>query len=95
MLFHGLVHSNEVIKSRNVRAMVRKLEEFWTYIDNQNEFDVVYPSHGSIPINKDIIPKIIDAAKQIKENKVQGKRIEMMSKEITYYDFGYVGFLCD
>ena len=78
---------------RNLNAFIISLQELWN--NYQNEFDVVYPSHGSVPINKDIIPKIIDAAKQIKENKVQGERIEMMSKEITYYDFGYVGFLCD
>lgn len=78
---------------RNLNAFIISLQELWN--NYQNEFDVVYPSHGSIPINKDIIPKIIEAAKQIKENKVQGERIEMMSKEITYYDFGYVGFLCD
>ena len=80
-------------EKRNLNAFIISLQELWN--NYQNEFDVVYPSHGSIPIDKNIIPKIIDAAKQIKENKVQGKRIEMMSKEITYYDFGYVGFLCD
>lgn len=78
---------------RNLDTFIISLQELWN--DYQNEFDIVYPSHGSIPIDKNIITKIIDAAKQIKENKVQGKRIEMMSKEITYYDFGYVGFLCD
>ena len=80
-------------EKRNLNAFIISLQELWN--NYQNEFDVVYPSHGSIPINKDIIPKIIDAAKQIKENKVQGEKIEMMSKKITYYDFGYVGFLCD
>lgn len=78
---------------RNLNAFIISLQELWN--NYQNEFDIVYPSHGSIPIDKNIIPKIIEAAKQIKENKVQGERIEMMSKEITYYDFGYVGFLCD
>ena len=78
---------------RNIELFITSLEELWNKY--QNEFDIVYPSHGSIPVDKNLILKIIDAAKQIKNNQVEGKRIEMMSKEITYYDFGYVGFLCD
>ena len=78
---------------RNIDLFITSLQELW---DNyKDEFDVVYPSHSNLPLDKNIIPKIINAAKQIKENNIQGKKVEVMSKEVTYYDFGYVGFLCN
>ena len=80
-------------QGRDINLFIESLQELWN--NYKDKFDAVYPSHGSIPIDKKIIPKIIEAAKQIKENKAKGKRIELMSKEITYYDFGYVGFLCN
>ena len=80
-------------EGRDLDKFILSLQELW---DNyKNEFDVVYPSHGSIPIDKNIIPKIIDAAKKIQNKEAQGNKIELMSKEVTYYDFGYVGFLCN
>ncbi len=38
--FHGYVHNSESIKSRNLRSLVRKIERFLDYLDNQSEFIV-------------------------------------------------------
>lgn len=38
--FHGLVGTSSEIKSRNLRQMVRKIEEFLKYLDGQTEFKV-------------------------------------------------------
>lgn len=38
--FHGLVGKSNEIKSRNLRALVRKIERFLNYLDNQNEYEV-------------------------------------------------------
>lgn len=38
--FHGLVGNSDTIKSRNLRSLVRKIEKFIDYLDNQEEFSV-------------------------------------------------------
>ncbi len=40
MDFHGLVGKSEEIKKRRVRSLVRKIENFISYMDNQTEFKV-------------------------------------------------------
>lgn len=40
MDFHGLVGKSEEIKKRRVRSLVRKIEDFISYMDNQTEFKV-------------------------------------------------------
>ena len=44
--FHGYVFNSDNIKSRNLRQMVRKIERFINFLDNQNEFDVKYIEVG-------------------------------------------------
>ena len=44
--FHGMVGKSSEIKSRNLRQMVRKIEKFIDYLDNQNEFSVEYIEVG-------------------------------------------------
>lgn len=80
-------------EGRNMNIFVTSLEKLWN--ENQNEFDVVYPSHGSFPIDKQLIPTIIECAKNIINKKANGNRIEFMNREITYYGFDSVGFLCE
>ena len=38
--FHGLVGKSDEIESRNLRSLVRKIEGFLKYLDEQNEFKV-------------------------------------------------------
>ena len=44
--FHGMVGKSSEIKSRNLRQMVRKIEKFIDYLDNQDEFSVQYIEVG-------------------------------------------------
>ena len=44
--FHGYVGKSSEIKSRNLRQMVRKIEKFLEFLDNQEEFDVEYIEVG-------------------------------------------------
>ena len=46
MNFHGFVGKSSEIKSRNLRGLIRKLEAFWQYIDNQTEFSVMHLDIG-------------------------------------------------
>ena len=38
----------------------------------QNEFDIVYPSHGDIPVKSDIIPELIKGAKGVLSGEIAG-----------------------
>ena len=41
-----MVGNSQNIKSRNLRQMVRKIEKFIDYLDNQDEFSVRYIEVG-------------------------------------------------
>lgn len=44
--FHGYVGKSNEIKSRNLRQMVRKIEKFLDFLDNNQEFDITYIDVG-------------------------------------------------
>ncbi len=44
--FHGFVGNSKDIKSRNLRQMVRKIENFIDYLNNNSEFEVEYIEVG-------------------------------------------------
>ena len=44
--FHGYVGKSSEIKSRNLRQMVRKIEKFIEFLDNNTEYDVKYIDVG-------------------------------------------------
>lgn len=44
--FHGMVGRSSEIKSRNLRQMVRKIEKFLLFLDNNTEYDVTYIEVG-------------------------------------------------
>ena len=44
--FHGYVGNSQNIKSRNLRALVRKIEKFIDYLNNTDEFEVEFIEVG-------------------------------------------------
>ena len=44
--FHGLVNSTEEIKSRNVRALVRKINAYITFLKENEEFETTFYEIG-------------------------------------------------
>jgi predicted O-methyltransferase YrrM len=53
--FHGLTHTTEPIESRNVRGLVRKLNSYIEYLENNEKFDTTFYEIGdgiSISIKK-------------------------------------------
>lgn len=44
--FHGLTHTTEFIKSRNVRGIVRKLNNYIDFLKENDEFDTVFYEIG-------------------------------------------------
>ena len=77
---------------RNMALYIETLSDLWDR--HWDEFDTVYPSHGSFSIQPEIIPKLIDGAKGIVSGKIPGKRVDFMGKSITVCDVGCATFLC-
>lgn len=44
--FHGLVHTDKPIESRNVRGIVRKLNNYIDFLKNNEEFDTIFYEIG-------------------------------------------------
>ena len=60
-----------------------------------DRFDSIFPSHGSIPVEPDIIPKLIEDAEQILAGKAKGNPVERFGMKAVLYCFEEAGFLCD
>lgn len=78
---------------RNMAHYIESLRALWA--DHGGEFDVVYPSHGSFPVQPALIPALAEAAEQITAGRAEGTPIRLWGKEVLYYDMGCAGFLCD
>jgi len=61
----------------------------------KEKFDFIYPSHGSIPVQKELIGQLIDGIDSIMKDNATGKIVNLFGKEVTYYAFPYASFLCD
>lgn len=66
-----------------------------TKLQNEHidEFDVVYPSHATFPVNPDIIPLLIKGAEDIRDGLIEGKNVEFASNKFMRYDVGCAAFL--
>lgn len=79
-------------KHRNLSLYVESLKKLSMCTD---EFDTIYPSHGSFPVRPELIANLIEGAEQIINGTANGKVIEMFGTPVMYYKFPYAGFLCD
>ena len=77
---------------RNLKEYVPSMKKLLKYTDR---FDSIYPSHGSIPVEPDIIPKLIEDAERILAGKAEGKPVERFGMKAVLYLFEEAGFLCD
>lgn len=79
-------------KFRNLKEYIPSMKKLLKYADR---FDSIYPSHGSIPVEPGIIPKLIEDAEQILAGKAEGKPVERFGIKAVLYCFEEAGFLCD
>ena len=79
-------------KHRNMSLYVESLKKLLHYED---EFDVIYPSHGTFPVYPEIIKNLIEGAEQIIKGTAEGKVVDMFGTLAMLYKFPYAGFLCD
>lgn len=77
---------------RNMLAYKYGLERLKKFDD---EYDIIYPSHGSFPIQKDIIPSLIEGANKILNHELTFKEVSFHNIPLCEYDVGVAKFLCD
>ena len=76
---------------RNMDAYIAGLERLL----ERGDFGFIYPSHAKEKVSRDVIPELIDGAKDILAGKIPGKEIEVHGKKVTSCDVGVSRFLCE
>lgn len=61
----------------------------------KDEIDVIYPSHGSIPVSTDIIDELIKGTDKIINNELTPEKGEFFGTSINIYDIGVAKILRD
>ena len=59
------------------------------------QFDKIYAMHGTIPVQPELIGKLIEGAERVKSGSAEGKKVEMFGNDVMLYQFPYAGFLCE
>ena len=77
---------------RDMFSYTASLERLAARMD---EFDVVYPSHASIPVKPELITKLINGAKAVTGGEAEGRLMELRGRKIRAYDTEGATFLCD
>ena len=77
---------------RNFDDYIQSLEKLNAMTD---EFDALWPSHGDLPINPEVIQNLLDGAFKIKNGELRGKEEEFFGQKIIAYDLGFTVLLCD
>lgn len=78
---------------RDLSAYIVSLKALWE--NHRDEFDTVYPCHGSFPVLPDLIPKLICGAEEILAGKRTGVKTQVFGHDVMYQDIGCAVFLCD
>lgn len=79
-------------KMRNINNYILSMKHLLEY---ENEFDTVYPSHGTFPVGKELIGKLVCGAEEIASGKAKGTLKDMFGNKVMLYRFDFAGFLCD
>lgn len=77
---------------RELHAYMLSLKKLERYLD---QFDLIYPSHGTFPVGPELIPKLYRGAQRILDNETEGTDMEFHNVPIKRYDIGAAVFLCD
>ncbi len=77
---------------RNMDTYIDSLKKLSKY---DGTYDEIYAMHGTIPLNPDIVGKLIDGATMIANGTATGTKVNLFGNEVLLYKFPYAGFLCE
>lgn len=89
------VQDGDIFMFGPYREMHAYIESLKMLAKRTDEFDEIYPSHGSIPVQPELIGKLTDAAEGILAGKYVGENVNMFGSDAVKYDVGCAGFLWD
>jgi glyoxylase-like metal-dependent hydrolase (beta-lactamase superfamily II) len=75
---------------RNVPAYVESMRKLDAM---RNAFDVVYPSHGEVPVSADIIPALVKGARRLLAGELSATKPDRPGLDAMLYDAGVAKFL--
>lgn len=77
---------------REMHAYLLSLEKLEKH---KERFDTIYPSHGTFPVEPELIDALHEGAIRVMNGEVEGSDAEFFGTKIRRYDVGAAGFLCD
>lgn len=77
---------------RELSAYILSLRRLMTFNDEISE---IYPCHGTCPVSKEIIPKLIEGAERVERGEVTAEPLEMFGHKVAAYNIGAAVLLCD
>ncbi|MBR5421850.1 MAG: MBL fold metallo-hydrolase [Lachnospiraceae bacterium] len=95
-----VLYSGDSVQDGNV-FMFGQFRDLETYIPSmeklrglEDRFDEIFPSHGTLPVGKELIGKLIEGAGEILSGKASYKDIDLFGNKVRHYQFPYAGFFC-
>ena len=61
----------------------------------RDDFDTIYPSHGTVPVEPEIIDGLIEGTDRILRGEIAPERIDMFGNKVNMYDIGVAKILGD
>ena len=77
-------------KYRNMPLLIKSLEHLGAY---DGQYDEIWPSHGSFPVYQDLIPKLMEGAREIQDGKAKGEVINVRGDDVMLYVYPYGKFI--
>lgn len=77
---------------REMRSYRHSLKRLQNQI---HRFDKIYPSHGSCPVEPELIAELYSAAGDVLDGRIQGRDFSIFDHPVREYDVGAARFLCD
>lgn len=74
---------------RNLNDFIKSMEHLKKY---DGQYDEVYAMHGDFPVGPELVGKLCDGARQIRDGLAKGEKINLFGKDVTFYKFDYAGF---
>lgn len=70
---------------RNLSDFIGSLEKLEKMSD---KFDLIFASHGQLPVKPSVIPELIDGAKKVMSGEIEGESREVFGNKISACDVG-------
>ncbi len=76
---------------RNITAYRQSLDKIWAC---RSEYDIILPSHGTLPLKPDIIPELMAFADKITSGEAPFSEDEIFGIKVRVYEADTAVFLC-